>query len=48
MSIKPMRKYAINNSKILIFQADRTWNPKAAGVSNDSRELGIIAAIPER
>lgn len=42
-----LKRDEIKGSKILTLQADRTWNPKAAGVSNDSRDLGIIVAIPE-
>lgn len=38
----------IKGPKILTLETDRTWNPKAAGVSNDSRDLGIIVAMPAR
>jgi len=39
--IKPAE---LNNSKILTFQVNRTWNPKAAGVSEDGRDLGVAIA----
>jgi len=29
----------------LTFRVSRTWNPKAAGVSNDQRDLGVAVAI---
>ena len=32
--------------KVLTFQTDRVWNPKMAGVSDDTRDLGIAVAIP--
>ena len=38
----------IKDAKILTIHADRTWNPKADRISDDSRDLGIIVAIPER
>jgi len=38
----------IKNSKVLTIQVNRTWNPESAGVSNDSRELGVAVAIPEK
>jgi hypothetical protein len=42
-----LKKDEINNSKVLTMQVDRTWNPESAGVSHDSRDLGVIVAIPE-
>ena len=35
----------LNHSKILTFQVSRTWNPKIAGVSEDSRDLGVAVAV---
>jgi hypothetical protein len=40
--IKPA---VFNNSKILTFQVNRTWNPKAAGISEDWRDLGVAIAV---
>ncbi|MCX5824889.1 MAG: O-antigen ligase family protein, partial [Deltaproteobacteria bacterium] len=34
----------LNNLKILTFQVNRTWNPKAAGLSEDWRDLGVAIA----
>ena len=36
----------LQDVKVLTFQADRVWNPKTAGVSDDTRDLGIAVAIP--
>ena len=35
----------ISGSKVLTFQVSRTWNPKLAGVSEDSRDLGVAVAV---
>jgi len=50
-SVQGWRKIALparqlQNVKILTFQTDRVWNPKMAGVSDDTRDLGIAVAIP--
>jgi len=39
---------ALKGLKLLSLQADRTWNPKAYGISDDSRDLGVIVAISAR
>jgi len=30
----------------IVINVDRTWNPARAGVSSDTRELGVVVAIP--
>jgi putative inorganic carbon (hco3(-)) transporter len=43
-----IRNGEIKDSEVLIFQVSRTWNPKKAGISEDSRDLGIaVAALKE-
>jgi O-antigen ligase len=36
----------LQDVKVLTFQTDRVWNPKMAGISDDTRDLGIAVAIP--
>ena len=36
----------LQDVNVLTFQTDRVWNPKMAGVSDDTRDLGIAVAIP--
>ncbi len=50
-SVQGWRKIALparqlQDLKVLTFQTDRVWNPKMAGVSDDTRDLGIAVAIP--
>jgi hypothetical protein len=40
----PVRQ--LQDVKVLTFQTDRVWNPKTAGISDDTRDLGIAVAIP--
>jgi hypothetical protein len=42
--VLPVRQ--LQDFKVLTFQTDRVWNPKMAGVSDDTRDLGIAVAIP--
>ena len=42
--VLPVRQ--LQDVKVLTFQTDRVWNPKMAGVSDDTRDLGIAIAIP--
>jgi hypothetical protein len=35
----------LSGSKVLTFQASRTWNPKLAGISEDTRDLGVAVAV---
>ena len=34
-----------SGSKVLTFQVSRIWNPKLAGISEDSRDLGVAVAV---
>ena len=34
----------LKGSEVLTFQVSRTWNPKLAGISEDSRDLGVAVA----
>jgi hypothetical protein len=50
-SVQGWRKIALparqlQGVNVLTFQTDRVWNPKMAGVSDDTRDLGIAVAIP--
>jgi hypothetical protein len=36
----------LRDSKVLTFRANRTWNPKLLGLSEDSRDLGVAVAVP--
>ena len=40
-----MRADELKGSKVLTFQVSRTWNPKLAGISEDSRDLGVAVAV---
>jgi hypothetical protein len=42
-----LKRNEIKDLKLLTIQVDRTWNPSLTGISTDSRDLGIIVAIPE-
>ena len=35
----------LRDSKVLTFHANRTWNPKLLGLSEDSRDLGVAVAM---
>ena len=35
----------LNNTEVLTFQVNRTWNPKLAGISEDWRDLGVAVAV---
>jgi hypothetical protein len=50
-SVQGWRKIALparqlQNVSVLTFQTDRVWNPKMAGISDDTRDLGIAVATP--
>lgn len=37
----------LENSEVLTFILDRTWNPKLTGLAEDTRDLGVAVLIPE-
>jgi hypothetical protein len=37
----------LEGKKVLSFRVSRTWSPRAAGISSDSRNLGIAVIMPE-
>ncbi len=35
----------LKGSKVLTFRVSRTWNPRLAGISEDSRDLDVAVAV---
>ena len=40
-----LKSEELGGTDVLTFQVSRTWNPKLAGVSEDSRDLGVAVAV---
>jgi hypothetical protein len=40
-----LKSEELTSTEVLTYQVSRTWNRKLAGISEDSRDLGVAVAV---